>query len=668
MNLAFHIVRKDLKRFWAPLLLPCAITVIRFGIGSRLLQANDPSSVWFERMALGANLLWGIGLVVTFVMAAAIIQEDSVAGPAFWQTRPISGSRLVAAKSLGLILMLGLLPVSLSIPWWLANGFGWTEIWRAAAGTLAVQACVVLLAAPWAVVTRQFDRFILWAFVAGVAFLAVVPILATGPSIFSEKEVSSASAFPTGILAIGLVATAGSLCTAINQYLSRRTWRSIVAIVATGISMAAIGRWWTWDAPGLWSPRPIAPSTLTRDITISIRNAWARQTVSGRGVAEIGVVAEGVPSNFILSPYYSEQELRWADGSATKQGGFDMYGGGDTPSSQRSAYYFLRIVAAPGDRESMRFQMRHNLVPLARLNSGWNWNGEFFEPYSLILSPEMMRRVAVEKPQYDGRFWFSLRSPEVIGESDIQVGRILEKGPIRSRIAAVSTDKRGEILWLSLVESSPEYSWTDFLLKSELTAPQAQPAYCIANHGRTYAGNSSNHTRQHVLISNVAIILRRDSFTGPEHWSASTRTWATEQGGLDGATLAEVVFPEVERFSLPLAPGDFNSIVHFENSNGPAPKGTYTVRGAVTKAGAFNYSRGTNLTFALRIAGGVSDRADLSRVTLTHTAPNGQASTIVFNVEAWLESPTASESAVPILQPGDIVDVPNLEIGPSPEP
>jgi hypothetical protein len=120
MNLACHIVRKDLKRFWAPLLLPCAITVIRFGIGSRLLQANDPSSVWFERMALGANLLWGIGLVVTFVMAAAIIQEDSVAGPAFWQTRPISGSRLVAAKSLGLILMLGLLPVSLSIPWWLA--------------------------------------------------------------------------------------------------------------------------------------------------------------------------------------------------------------------------------------------------------------------------------------------------------------------------------------------------------------------------------------------------------------------------------------------------------------------------------------------------------------------------------------------------------------------
>jgi SLBB domain len=666
MNLTRHIVRKDLKRFWPTLLLPCAISAIRFGIGMRLLHTDDPDSAWFDRMAMGANVLWGIGIIVTFMLSAAIVQEDSVASPAFWQTRPVSGSRLLASKALGIFLMLGLLPVLVSIPWWLANGFGWTEICRAAAGTLAVQACVVLVAIPWAVVTDQFDRFLLWAFVAAVTFLTVVPTLASGPSIFSQKEISSAWAFPTAILAIGLLAAAGSLCTAINQFLSRRTWRSITLIVITGLSMAAVGRWWTWDPSALWSPRPAAPGEVAKDITISLRNAWVRQTTSGNGVAELGIVAKSVPSNYILTPFYSEQELRWADGSVSKEKEFDMWG--SDASSQRNAYYFLRMAPEPGDREWAQYAMRHNLVPFARLNSGWNWNGEFLERFNLVLSSEMMGKLGTDKASYDGVFWFSLFHPEIIGESNILVGAALAKGSARSRIVSVVSDEKKQILWISLVETSPEFPWTDFLTKSELTAPQAQPVFCIVNRTRTYASNSSNSTWHRALISNVAIFLRRDSFQGPIHWSASTHTWIKELAGLNGATLAEVNFREEERFSLPLATDDFRSIADFSDSKIPSPRGTFTVTGAVTKAGSFNFFRGTTLTFALRIAGGVSDRADLSKVTLTHVAPDGLASTIEFNVQAWLENPTASESAVPVLQPGDVVAVPTLETGPPAQP
>jgi hypothetical protein len=667
MNLTCHIVRKDLRRFWAALLLPCAVTAIRFGIGLRLLHADDPSSAWFEKMSLGANVLWGLGLIITFLLAAAVVQEDSVASAAFWQTRPISGARLLAAKAIGLFLMLGLLPVLLSIPWWLANGFGWTEVSRAAAQTLAVQAGIVLLAVPWAVVTGQFERFILWAFVAAVVCLTAVPILASGPSMFSQKTISGISALPTGVMTIGILATAGSLCVAIHQYLSRRTWLSIALILITGFSMAAVARWWTWEGSDLWSPKPAAPDDVTKDISISIRNAWVRQTESGWGVAEIGLTAKSVPSNYFLSPLYSEQELRWADGSATKQEGFDFWGS-DAPLFQRNAYYFLGMHPQPGDREWIQYGMRHNLTPLAHLNSGWNWNGEFFEPFSLILSPDGMRRLATEKPKYEGTFWFRLFRPDVVGESDLLVGGAIAKGPVRSRIVALSKDERKQILWISLVESSPEYLWTDYLLEKEVTAPRRQPAFCIVNRTRTYAANSLNESRQHAVISNVAIFLRRDSFRGPEDWSASTHTWVTEKGGFDGGKLVEVSFHEAERFSLPLATDDFSSIASFQDSNGPSPKGTFTVTGAVTKAGVFNYYKSTTLTSALRIAGGVSDRADLSKVTLTHVAPAGVPSTIVFNVKAWLENPTASENTVPVLQPGDVIDVPTVESGPPPQP
>jgi len=384
-------------------------------------------------------------------------------------------------------------------------------------------------------------------------------------------------------------------------------------------------------------------------------------------VAEIGLTAKSVPSNYILSPLYSEQKLRWADGSATKQEGFDFWGSG-APSSQRNAYYFLGMHPQPGDREWIQYEMRHNLTPLAHLNSGWNWNGEFFEPFSLILSPDGMRRLATEKPKYEGTFWFRLFRPDVIGESDILVGGALAKGPVRSRIVADSSDVKRQILWISIVESSPEYSWTDFLLGKEATAPQGQPAFCIVNRTQTYANNSLNERGEHALIASVSITLRRDSFRGPDQWSASTHSWVKEKGGLDGATLAEVNFQEVGRFSLRLAKDDFSSIVSFEDSKSPSPRGTFTVTGAVAKAGAFNYSKGTSLTFALRIAGGVSDRADLSKVTLTHMATDGVPSTIVFNVGAWLEDPTASENTVPVLHPGDVVDVPTLETGPPPQP
>src|ERR1700690_1965654 len=178
MNLAWHIAKKDMRRFWAPAALLCATAALRFGVGASLLLSDDSDRLRFVRMQVYANLLCAIGLFVTYLLVAAMVHEDAVGGPEFWQARPISGLKLLAGKALGLLLMLGLLPVLVTLLWWLFCGLGWPEICRAAAETLAVQMGVVILALPLAAVTREYGRFLLWTVVGVVAFLSTAALSA----------------------------------------------------------------------------------------------------------------------------------------------------------------------------------------------------------------------------------------------------------------------------------------------------------------------------------------------------------------------------------------------------------------------------------------------------------------------------------------------------------
>jgi hypothetical protein len=257
---------------------------------------------------------------------------------------------------------------------------------------------------------------------------------------------------------------------------------------------------------------------------------------------------------------------------------------------------------------------------------------------------------------------------ELIGEKGIQVGSEFERGPSRSRIAALYKDLEKKILWISIIESEPESLWMDFLRNTELTGPRSQPAYCAVNRKQTYARELFGETSDRAIISNVAIVLRKGVFRGQNHWNASTHTWESEVNGFEGATLAEVRFREVGRFSLPLEVGHLALEPTHAHPKGASIPLTFTVTGEVTKAGTFSFFPGFNLVNALREARGVSDRADLSKVTLTHMTADGVSSTMVVNVEAWLEATPPSKSAIPDLEPGDVVNVPAMDAGQTPQP
>jgi hypothetical protein len=647
MNLTWHIARKDFRRFWIPLVILIAIAAMRFCVGVTLLKGNAVDSAAFGHRAVYANVLWGVGLFVTYMLVAAIIQEDSVASAAFWQTRPISRARLFAAKALVLTLVFGLLPVVLSTPWWIGCGFGPAEIARAAGETLAIQMGVVILALPWAAITGNYGRFLLWTLVAAIAWV-------TAALLLSEHVIVSPTSLEPGVgvtrlLVIALLAGVGGLGVAIHQFFLRRTWRSVAIILCVAATMAVVSLRWQWSASSLWDPQPVAPGKLAADVGISFERAFAYTSSSeGNTMADVSLTVTGLPKGYSLSPVYAMQDLRWADGSLSEQRRFDMWGWDRFVGSYDN---LLHVAHSQPSEQWMWYARRHTLYRMTPENDG-QWTVQF----PMILSPSEMKKLRGEKPRYDGVFWFSLLQGEKVGEGEIRPGMALEKGTEQTRIAATSFDDENQVLWLSLVERSPEYLWTDFLRNAGLATPSADPTYGVVNPARTFMSWGSNDMKDHALIANVAITLRKERFGPRSHWNAATHTWEKERTSFNGATLAEVLNREAERFSLPVTVDHF-AFMHNVLGNQGMPLATFTVSGEVARPGAYRLYPRDTVVSALRYAGGVSDSADLKAVVLTHTNPDGTTIRTVVNVDAWLDGKAPLDTNLP-LQPGDTLSVP----------
>jgi hypothetical protein len=310
----------------------------------------------------------------------------------------------------------------------------------------------------------------------------------------------------------------------------------------------------------------------------------------------------------------------------------------------------LHVAPEPLDEKWLHYAMRHSLYRrMPEKERQWTMR------FPIILSPPEMKKLRSEKPEFDGTFWFSLLQADKIGEGEIRTGSILKKGTDLTRIAATGFDEEGQMLRLTVIERSPEFLWKDFV--ALLTTPSEAPQYGVVNQARTFMSAGFTDTKDHTLIANVSITLRKEGFAPGRHWNASTLKWEKERDGFAGATLAEIVYREAEMFSIPAKVDRF--VIHLfraPRANGSPPE-NYTVSGEAVRPGAFPLYPGDTIVNALRYAGGVSERADLKAVVLTRTQPDGTTTQTVVDVEAWLEGSVPIET-IPHLQAGDVVSVP----------
>lgn len=417
MNLTLHLVRSDLVRMRVWIACWAGVLLVPIAAGAMLLTRSPfHSEQWTLPDTL--SILTGVELVVGYILTILLIHEHPVLGTTqFWVTRPISRWRLLAAKALAAFAIVGLVPVIVSLPWWLWCGFGLREIAGATVEMLVVLSMVIVCGVLMASLTESIGRALLWtfAFVAVGLFAMFFFAGANMPRDRTSHEISlMLTRSSVAVIAILLEFVA----VIVLQFLLRRRgwWLGVAgaAIIAT--------LFWSLATPWSWfdesEPREINPSRAD-GVTIRIQQAQAEPTRPGRAnplhplqVVEVSGVLAGVSPDLNVMGVGARQ--RW-----TLPGGLHV----ERESSIRTlnAWYDTR------DGDEVRFSARAGI------------------PRSIVA------RLAAEESHYEARLWFRLgrlerwfETPLASGESHRHDGNLIriERGssePDNLRVEFVHT-------------------------------------------------------------------------------------------------------------------------------------------------------------------------------------------------------------------------------------
>jgi hypothetical protein len=244
MNLVWHIIKKDLRR----LRLPISIWAVT---GAIVLKLNLDSASWTHtQLPTTAQEAALLSTTAAFMLSVAllgwIVQEDSLANPgAFWQSRPISGKQLLAAKSLLVFVLLVFLPTLVDhacLRWQHSDLFSSHAFISFGSGLFSLTA-IMLYGMAIAAATRDNGSFVLGAIIAIGSYLGppVAGILLNHPAA------PPASAIFTSIAVIGT----GGAAALLNQYLRRRTRLTFVILGATIIVSMLVCQLWKLPLPAL---------------------------------------------------------------------------------------------------------------------------------------------------------------------------------------------------------------------------------------------------------------------------------------------------------------------------------------------------------------------------------------------------------------------------------
>ena len=263
MKPAFHIIGKDLRDL--RLLLPLAgwwtVSVLQpllLSVSPRL-----PSSPPAIEMMLGvfvAGLAWllaalDLGLLVLIV--SQLVQRDSTVGTtAFWLSRPISGARLLAGKSLFLLLAVILPTVAVQFLMLLFNGVTLYDAVRSAPQIVVLQLLVLSALTMLACLTPNLSRMLFLGVIAAVG-LAIVQY-ALRLSLFRNDWDRSLE--DSAVIGFSLFLLAVAVAVVCHQYLTRRTKRNMIGASSIFPGLILFMALWPWD---FWpTESPVARDVL----------------------------------------------------------------------------------------------------------------------------------------------------------------------------------------------------------------------------------------------------------------------------------------------------------------------------------------------------------------------------------------------------------------------
>lgn len=223
MNLIWHMAMKDARRMWPPVVLWLLLLTGLHYTDWAVTHAAPDDAFWLMRAKFFHYLFLVTHVLTVYVLTAALAVEDPPFGSTtFWLTRPVSGAHLLVAKVVACVLLFLVLPVLVSLPWFVAGSTDASGWLAAIGGLLHGQVWVVVPALVIAAFTGTLGKFL--AATVGVILTGVVALLLcdlsgirTGARFFIPLEKDSFVACTAA--AIVLV---GSGAAMVMQYQTRK--------------------------------------------------------------------------------------------------------------------------------------------------------------------------------------------------------------------------------------------------------------------------------------------------------------------------------------------------------------------------------------------------------------------------------------------------------------
>lgn len=244
MSVAWHIIRKDFGRLRWVLVLWVVLLIA--GLGLPVIQANLSYEEYFPFWIAAVVLLMGFLPLLAFGLVMGLLHDDPVAEvDAFWITRPISGGQLLVAKLFGLLLF-AVIPVLVTVPFWLSYDYRWSQIGWAALLTMRNHFFLIALALPVAAISASGSKFVMNVIVGVAGCLLLVLLLSIGDADNPAIKVPSGLFHSKAWLFAGLWLTVGLVVT-LNQFFRRRTRQSMMVLVGAVLLSLPVLKWWSWD-------------------------------------------------------------------------------------------------------------------------------------------------------------------------------------------------------------------------------------------------------------------------------------------------------------------------------------------------------------------------------------------------------------------------------------
>ncbi len=549
MNLVLHIVWKDLVRLRGWLIGWVALLALPIAIGVRLLVLRTPTAADWD---WSGKLAWitGAEIFFAYLLTILVLHEDGLVGTqSFWLTRPISRGRLLAAKTIGIILIVGIVPVLVSVPWWLWCRFGVEQMARSASEAIVLLVIAVLPAALVATVTDSLARAIGW----GLVFVAV---LLFGGFLFTVAVATAAAddGVRRAIVARGTVAVLGlgvemALLTGMQFFVRRlRWWHGIAAVVMAGTVVGA-AHWplsWVGATPVLHGQdRAAGVHVRFNHATAMLINTPPSRSGEFFGPwqrLQMFFVINRAPADLMVGGFAARHVWTWPDGTKVERMG-EFYGGGGPET-------WFGLHRGPTDEETKRELIRRKS----------EWHGPDEDTAVAPLGLPLVARMEKEPPKYHARLWWRAFHPELHLEMPLAPGGWTARHGHGLRIERLERDATS--FTLTMIATRPILLTTTLwsLASPDHFDPEGQWWGLLDREaGRIVHAFSepSNDKRSTLVVHGVKLERRNHTSIAPQVWRNGR--WEIEPNCRLGGSLAVGTFHEdavffrdvaVERFEI----------------------------------------------------------------------------------------------------------------------